>query len=292
MATQFEQITKLAAKHKRTKTPKRQGMVVWRGKAEYDNATDIVLIATPPGTNRKLGPKMWTLWIMLEHIHPMDAVKSGADYAVCGNCPLRPSIAEKLKAMGIDASKCYVNVGREVGRIWECFKRGGYQETTPADFAVIIRNFSARIGGHGDGGAVPVHIIKQILGYDPLTGQCDIETYTNYSHGWTTPGWNPEHLDIAMVSLDRQSIADYPGEFAALPANARTYRVLGSDEPIPGKRASEVLCPNYSKAVQCGDCGLCAGSLQAKSIVAPDHGPGSAYRNAQVAAAKAAKKAA
>ena len=60
---------------------------LWRGPSAYDGQ-EITLDRTAASTNRKTGP-VDQLWVLVAGEAPHDAVQSGADAAVCGDCPHR-----------------------------------------------------------------------------------------------------------------------------------------------------------------------------------------------------------
>ena len=67
---------------------KPNGYVLWRGPSKF-NGEAIVLIAT--GFQRKSQNKktddMLQFWILLEDTRPDEAVKTGLDQGICGDCP-------------------------------------------------------------------------------------------------------------------------------------------------------------------------------------------------------------
>ena len=70
-------------------------IVAWRGPSAIDG-TPVMLVLTGlrrPSTNSKTGPMVQS-WILREDMHPLEAVKTGADSSICGSCPLRPWLAE------------------------------------------------------------------------------------------------------------------------------------------------------------------------------------------------------
>ena len=80
-------------------------MIIYDGPSQL-NGKPIVAILTNinnPSVNTKTGD-MAQLTIMPKGIKPSDAVKTGEDDAVCGDCNRRPSTA---KANGL--KPCYVN---------------------------------------------------------------------------------------------------------------------------------------------------------------------------------------
>jgi len=67
---------------------------VWRGASPYDG-TPIVLLITGlvrPSKNRKTGPMVQS-YILRQDMRPIEAVTTGADAAICGACPFRPTLA-------------------------------------------------------------------------------------------------------------------------------------------------------------------------------------------------------
>jgi hypothetical protein len=77
------------------------GLVLWEGPSRFDGSP-IAAIATFRTDNRKTGPMIQTWIIGTGNESPYQAVRSGADAAVCGSCPLRGSAGK--------ARSCYVNV--------------------------------------------------------------------------------------------------------------------------------------------------------------------------------------
>jgi hypothetical protein len=208
--------------------------------------------------NRKTGAMVQT-YIMRDDMNPLDANKSGADFSICGNCPLRGIATNDEKAKQAKKRKCYVVLGQGPLGVYKTFKKGKYPAISGHD---AIADFGAglmvRIGTYGDGSAVPSYIweslISQAIGH------------TGYSHQSEMPqsGFNPA---LYMVSVESESQAR-----AAWDKGFRTFRI--GNAPIAGK---EIVCPS-NRGVQCADCGLCAGnSNRAKSIVIPAHGVGATH---------------
>jgi hypothetical protein len=66
----------------------------WRGPSLVDGSPVVLLLSglSSDSTNPKTGP-MAQSWILRADMPPHVAVKTGADEAVCGKCPLRPALA-------------------------------------------------------------------------------------------------------------------------------------------------------------------------------------------------------
>ena len=87
---------------------KRKGYVLQRGKSPIDGKP-FVVIATMESKNTKTG-NMIQVWILREDINPVEAIATGDDYTVCGDCPHRKQA---------DGSRsCYVNVGQAPRQIY------------------------------------------------------------------------------------------------------------------------------------------------------------------------------
>lgn len=77
------------------------GLVLYEGKSMIDGKP-IVAIAnriTDVSDNTKTGAMVQT-WIMRSDVNPVDALKSGEDESVCGDCKHRPA----------NSGACYVKV--------------------------------------------------------------------------------------------------------------------------------------------------------------------------------------
>ena len=205
------------------------------------NGKPIVAILTNinnPSVNTKTGD-MAQLTIMPKGIKPSDAVKTGEDDSVCGDCNRRPSTA---KANGL--KPCYVNP-RAPNSIHRAYERGSYSTGIPEQL-----NKPLRLGMWGDPAAMPYEIAKGLADMAPK--------HTGYTHQWAR---FPEFNSICMASVDTEA--------QRLEANAlgfRTYRVRDVGAPLMD---GEIDCPESDKSrnIQCADCGLCAGmAVKAKDI--------------------------
>ena len=215
-------------------------MIIYEGPSML-NGKPIVAILTNinnPSVNTKTGD-MAQLTIMPKGIKPSDAVKTGEDDAVCGDCNRRPSTA---KANGL--KPCYVNP-RAPNSIHRAYERGSYSTGIPEQLRKPVR-----LGMWGDPAAMPYEIAKGLADSAPK--------HTGYTHRWRD---FPEFSSICMASVDTED--------ERLEANAlgfRTYRVRDVGAPLMD---GEIDCPESDKSrnIQCADCGLCAGmAVKAKDI--------------------------
>ncbi len=215
-------------------------MIIYDGPSML-NGKPIVAILTNinnPSVNTKTGD-MAQLTIMPKGIKPSDAVKTGEDDSVCGDCNRRPSTA---KANGL--KPCYVNP-RAPNSIHRAYERGSYSTGIPEQLRKPMR-----LGMWGDPAAMPYEIAKGLADSAPK--------HTGYTHRWRD---FPEFSSICMASVDTEA--------QRLEANAlgfRTYRVRDVGAPLMD---GEIACPESDKSrnIQCADCGLCAGmAVKAKDI--------------------------
>lgn len=222
-------------------------MIIYEGPSML-NGEPIVAIATglaKPSSNIKTGP-MVQIWILSSKESPVDASKSGADSAVCGDCPLRP----------LNLGTCYVTLFQGPRSIWSTWKRGGY----PPFLVSSFKGMAVRFGAYGDPAAVPFHIIDAIGLQARMT--------TGYTHQWRD--CDPLHKHYSMASVETEADA-----LVARSRGWRTFRVTTS----PGDKSlsKEVICPASEEAghkIQCIDCGACDGtsSNRKSHIVIHAHG--------------------
>jgi hypothetical protein len=226
---------------------KYKGFVIFEGPSRIDGSP-IVVIATMQSKNEKTGDMIQT-WIMRSDMHPLDALKSGADYSICGNCKHRPFLD----------GPCYVNVGQAPSAIFKAYKRGLYPRVKPS--AVPVHGRKVRIGAYGDGAAAPTSVwIELVDGSDGWTG---------YSHQWQESFFDPAIMAVCMASVDN------PQEYSQAKAKGyRTFRVRVSSQ---AKAKREIDCPASDEAgnkTKCIKCTLCNGSAgnSKRDIVILAHG--------------------
>ncbi len=235
------------------------GIKLWQGPSELDGS-EIMVIATglkKASKNGKTGG-MVQVWILPADVNPCEAVKSGEDESVCGDCPMR-------------FGPCYVNVFHAPLAVYKCEKRNGY----PVGAESCLEGFDLRLGGYGDPAAVPFEVWEYLLG----GALGEINKWTGYTHQWKRWGFDPRVASVCMLSCD--SPEDY---WAAQVRGLRSFRIRLPEEPIlPG----EIVCPASKEGghrCQCEGCGLCNGTKcgdRRKNIVIIAHGTDSkmkAYR--------------
>lgn len=234
-----------------------KGFVFYEGASLIDGAP-IVGIATLESENQKTGAMVQT-WIMRSDIAPADAVRSGLDSSVCGDCALRGSADPTGRRDWPTGRICYVDVYRAPTAIYSAYLRGAYPRIDPLDPAARdqLIGRKLRMGAYGDPAAIDTLLWFQLIEY------CD---------GWTgyTAQWRKAHAQ-GLRELCMASVQSEREHAAAVMLGWRTYAVIGSAAPVPTGRA---LCPTPVK--QCIDCMACDGSLRqsAASMVIRGHGSG------------------
>jgi hypothetical protein len=233
------------------------GYIAYEGPSEIDGAPIVVIINKIDGSaNAKTGAIVQS-FIIRSDINPVDALKTGADASICGQCEHRPIIAKKT-----GKAPCYVQVAKSVLSVYNAYLRGRYVRADAATIARALAGKVVRIGTYGDGAAAPVRMWTQITRY--------AAGVRGYTHQWQNKGfdhasWAP--LVMASVdSIDQAALANLYG--------MRTFRVsIGID-----KQPGETICPASAEAGRkstCAKCTLCSGTrIQARDVVIADHAIG------------------
>ena len=222
--------------------------IIYKGPSLLDDKP-IVVIATYSNRNTKTGKVVQT-YILREDINPLEASKTGEDYSICGDCPMRGEPTTDPARKQAKGRRCYVNLGQGVLITWRAYKRGVYSEGAARDMG---RGRFVRVGTYGDPAAVPSHVWDELLS--------EAETWTAYTH---QKPWRP---DIAMQSADSYTEARMHWR-----AGRRTFRVIANLGQLD--TTHEALCPASKEAgrrVQCTACKLCKGGKLAKSIAIVEH---------------------
>lgn len=230
--------------------PAPKGFEIYRGPSAL-NGAPIVAVLTLRSDNPKTGD-MAQLWILPADMAPHEAVKTGADSAVCGDCKHRRG----------NGGACYVTPFQGPLSVWKAWQRGAYPLASQRILIQALQGRMVRLGAYGDPAALPAATLRIVTAY--------ASGWTGYTHAWRTlerraseggagPGaWS--HLktvrDLCMASCDTEAEAR---EAQAL--GWRTFRVHGADDAAPVGRES--VCPASDEAghkLQCNTCGICNGT--------------------------------
>jgi hypothetical protein len=213
-----------------------------------------VIIATGFETasdNRKTGD-MIQIWILVKAVSPTEAIRTGLDRLICGNCVHRGH--EENGRFGVGRS-CYVNPGQAPQGIWKAWKAGRY---SPLRSLECFAGRKVRFGAYGDPTHLPLSLALAIAGV--------ASGHTGYTHQWRKPSLQPWR-SLLMASVD--SVAEL---VIARSLGWSTFRV--GSEASPG----ESLCASERIGTPCMDCLICAGARGGlESVHIPPHGTGATH---------------
>lgn len=241
--------------------PKIKSSVIYSGPSLIDGSP-IVVIAIVKPNNIKTGNMIQT-YIIRSDINPLTASKTGADYAICGNCIHRGKPTTDPKKKQAVERSCYVTLYHGPLQVFKAFKRGAYPMATSQEIKRLGTDRMVRLGTYGDPLAAPKHI------WDDLLELSAGHTGYSHQHGLVTGDYSK-----VMISADSKIDAHMHNQ-----NNRRTFRVIPVSTWVDqGKAAllsSEILCPaskemNYKTT--CDKCKLCAGGTAGKSIAIVSHG--------------------
>ena len=234
------------------------GFVVDRGISPIDGAP-YVAIATLESKNNKTG-NMVQVFILRPDLHPLDAIASGDDRTICGDCPHRRRQVWDAKRKRVRwVRTCYVAIGKSVSAVWHAFQRGSYPEYDPTLHARYLRGRRIRWGSYGDPAILTEHVVRDLTAI--------AAGHTGYTHQWRKP-FAQWACGFFQASCD--SFADY---LEASDTGWRTFAVVPQgDAPYSGK-----LCPATAEGsqAQCLTCRLCDGAKQDVYVAA--HGVGASF---------------
>ena len=214
--------------------------ILWEGTSMFDGSP-IVLLGTDRSSNRKTGP-MYQTYILRSDMHPIDAVQTEQDGAICGACPLRGRKGKQRM--------CYVTLHRGVSQVWKSYQDG---HAKPLAHHLFALHQPVRLGAYGDPAAIPFEVWQSVLRKS--------SGWTGYTHSWRT--CDQRFKSLVMASCDN------PDDYAEAKAMGwATYRIL-----LPGETRfkGERPCPaNEEKGVTCYRCMQCNG--QGRDFSIPVHG--------------------
>ena len=213
-----------------------------------------VIIATgfeTPSDNRKTGD-MIQIWILVRSVSPTEAIRTGLDRIICGNCMHRGH--EVDGRFGVERT-CYVNAGQAPLGIWRAWKAGNYP---PLRSLESFTGRQVRFGAYGDPIHIPLSLALAIAGV--------ASGHTGYTHQWRKPSLQAWR-SLLMASVD--SIAEL---VIARSLGWSTFRV-GSEASV-----GESLCASDRDGTPCAVCLLCAGARGGlESVHIPPHGKGAGH---------------
>jgi hypothetical protein len=188
--------------------------------------------------NTKTGAMVQT-WIMRADMAPTVAVATGADSAVCGVCPQRPSTG----------GECYVVTAQAPATIHRSAARGAIPDYS-GNVAMVANALTRplRIGAYGEPTAVPFTV------WAPLLQAARRNGWAGYTHRWAEdidPRWR-QWLMASCETTEQARVAESLG-----------WRVfLATDSAPVGMRLAQ--CPadpaRGTALRKCADCKACNGT--------------------------------
>lgn len=228
------------------------GVVLYRGPSML-NGKPIVVVATglEGSKNVKTGNFVQTYILSDEGQTPVDAITSGKDESVCGDC-----VHRKVNGWGT----CYVNVGQGPQSVYKAYRAGSYRDFTPDMLDDVFAGRKVRLGAYGDPAAVPMRVWHMITGV--------AAAWTGYTHQWRK---FPELKAYCMASVETAKQLRH-----ARRKGWKTFRVMNATET---RQEAEFACPASEEAGKrktCEECLACHGGEWNGKQVTPAiviHGP-------------------
>jgi hypothetical protein len=204
---------------------KTTGFIVYKGPSVLDGNPIVAILTTKSG-NVKTGD-IPQVWILRQDCKPTDAIKTGEDFSICGNC----------KHRRFTGGGCYVNVGQAPQSVHRTYRAGRYSADLDAA-KKNIKGLTVRIGAYGDPSAVPVSVWDNLLSESKTLG---------YTHQWKS---FPEMKRFCQASVDNQNEYDQAKSLGWF-----TFRVVAVGESATCGRE----CLSDAKGLTCKECKVCNG---------------------------------
>ena len=218
--------------------PRSNGYVLYTGPSLLDGAP-IVVIATMASTNQKTGSGPQT-WILRADVSPVDAIHSGADASICGECSLR---GRSVDGHNVGRS-CYVRVFHGPRAVWDAWRRGRYRTLSRERIGSVFAGTFVRLGAYGDPAAAPRWLWEAVTRH--------ASAWSGYTHQWS--------LGFALADLCMASVENDEQAAAARALGYRTFRVVAPDVP---RMPDHFVCPASAErghVLQCHACRGCGGT--------------------------------
>ena len=194
---------------------------------------------------------MAQVYILCENINPVEAVQTGKDVTICGNCPHRKQQ---------DGTRsCYVNVGQGPNSVWKAYKRGVYRELSYLMMSQILKGKRIRWGAYGDPSVIDPGIVITLNKY--------AQGHTGYTHQWRNE-FAQVFKGVFQASCD--GFQDY---LEATAHGWKTFTVVHKKATIHYAKQCPATVEN--SVAQCATCKLCDGARV--DVFVHAHGSGSKY---------------
>jgi hypothetical protein len=199
--------------------------IAWEGRSLFDGAPIAVVVSNIGNVyskNPKCGKYMAQATIIRTDIHPQDAILTGKDYSICGDCTHRGHCTTNSRGTLVSTRSCYVLI-KGIISVYHAVKKGSYQRMEPSAISEQIRHRAVqrgvpaalRIGSYGDPAAVPTWVWKDLAG--------EVKVVTGYTHQW-------RRCDQALKSLMMASADTQEEAREAQSMGWRTFRILTPDQ--------------------------------------------------------------
>ena len=222
---------------------KRQDFIAYEGPSLIDGAQIAVIVTgvVRPSQNIKTGP-MLQVWVLRQDVHPNEAVKTGQDESICGQCPLRGTGDGTLRS-------CYVRVDTGPSAVWRKYTSGGYSSPDPEQWGDWLKGRDVRLGAYGEPTAAPASVSYRLIEH--------ARTWTGYTHRWaelSQAGKGEVWRNILMASVESDMQAQH-----AQRLGWRPFLALPDGQDTP---EHAFLCPaeRDDNPLLCMTCGACAGT--------------------------------
>ena len=239
--------------------------ILYEGKSQLDGKPIVVIATGLNGSaNKKTGSLVQT-WIIRSDIAPHEAIKTGDDSSICGDCTHRGKIVDGK----LEGRSCYVLTHQAPLSVYKSFLKGKYTKPSEKEIRMLLKGKKLRLGAYGDPLAVPFEVWDNALSY--TIGN------TGYTHQWKTG--DARFKKILMASCDNSK--------EQVKASILGYRTFRVKSKLDNLLLGEIACPASKEAgvkTSCEKCLLCSGmSTLAKNIAIIAHGNGSTNFERKVA---------
>jgi hypothetical protein len=229
---------------------KPKGYIIDRGLSPI-NGQPYVAILTVSSSNRKTGD-MAQVWILCEDINPVEAVQTGKDVTICGNCPHRKQQDGKRS--------CYVNVGQGPNSIYKAYKNGSYVSAwSYHQLAQVLKGKRIRWGAYGDPSVIDPGIVLTLNQY--ALG------HTGYTHQWRN------EFASVFKGIFQASCDGFNDFLFASDLGWKTFTVISKNATIDYAKQCPATVANSQ--AQCVTCKLCDGGRA--NVYVHAHGTGAKY---------------
>jgi len=225
------------------------GFVVYEGPSRLDSEP-VVLVVTLSSLNTKTGD-IPQAWVLRADVSPSEAIQTGRDRSICGDCVHRSGTAQ--------GRSCYVIWWQGPLKVYDAYRRSAYARLEPLAAARELRARPIRIAAYGDPAAIPFDVWRELLVHAAPA--------PSYTHQWRT--CDQRFRSFCMASVESE------GEVAQ--AHQLGWRTFRTRLVTESARPDEIVCPASDEAghrLTCEHCALCVGQRRptARSVVIIAHG--------------------